>query len=144
MKFIIHFFIKIGLSFRLHSIFFFVVVFAIACKKNARETYVGTYAAINYINTTDTIYVLSNNVYARKVYDKEGRLVLNMKSSLEMNGDEIVFHSFFLNLDRDIIQYPELLSDTVMEMNVSVERSFLKVQFCTGYLEGENCYSKVE
>ncbi|MGN7784737.1 hypothetical protein ACTJIJ_09430 [Niabella sp. 22666] len=114
----------------------------VACKESPKS-YIGTYTAVNYTNTKDTIYILKENVYVRKVYDRSGHLALSMKSSWEIANDGITFHSFFLNLDKDIIQYPELLSDTGMDMNVFVEKKLSKTQFCTGYLDNQNCYLKL-
>ncbi len=141
MEVIINLIRKIVMTPRLYSLLFLCIL--IGCKESPQESYMGTYAAVSYTNTKDTIYILSQDVYVRKVYDRNGQLALNMKSSWEVTSDGINFHSFFLNLDRDIIQYPELLFDTVMDMNVSVKKNILKIRFCTGYLENQNCYVKL-
>ena len=60
-----------------------------------------------------------------------------------MKTDFLTLHSFFLNLDRDLIAHPELLSDTGMLMETNMETDNGSLRFCTGYLENQNCYRKI-
>jgi hypothetical protein len=108
-----------------------------------KEMY-GFYSPENYKNTYDTIYLKPQGIYHRKVFDKNRKLALEMygKWVLEKNTT-IRFESFFLNLDRDIIKFPELLSDTSDNGGGWIDTKKNNIQFCVGYNEGENCYQKV-
>ena len=119
---------------------FLAMTFLFGCSRTERV--IGRYAAIGYNNTHDTIILNTTGVYVRKVYDVNNKLCLDMRGRWEYNNDLLVMSSFFLNLDRDITRFPALLADTSMRMEVSVEHRDGKVRFCTGYIEGKNCYEK--
>jgi len=106
---------------------------------------IGCYSPIGYVNTYDTICLNSNNTYCRKVYDKNKNLVLNMSGKwyLERNST-IQFNSFFLNLDRDIEKYNELIQDTLGGWSAMIENPKNKLTFCIGYYDGDNCYQKID
>lgn len=103
----------------------------------------GTYAAVGYINTYDTIILKPGQLYERFVYDKSNKLSLHMNGRWNYNDGMLTMHSFFLNVDRDIIAYPELLTDTVMSMEARIETKKSKLRFCTGYEDNEYCYQQI-
>ena len=112
------------------------------CSPN-KENIIGKYAAVGYVNTSDTIMVNKAGIYERKIYDKNKKLALQMQGKWEYDNGLLVMTPFFLNLDRDIVLYPEILSDTSMRMEVLVEKTLKGTRFCTGYLENEYCYKKI-
>jgi hypothetical protein len=108
---------------------------------------VGTYVALDYVNCIDTIRVLPSGLYERRVYASDRSLALGMqgKWTLDEVGDgQITFYSFFLNLDRDLLKYPELVSDTALKLSVELESLGGSVGFCTGYYDGKNCYRRIK
>ena len=111
----------------------------------SEDEIVGSYAAVGYVNCVDTIVLSQGGSYERKVYAANGNPLLRMRGRWELvDRARVTFHSFFFNLDRDLLKFPELLTDTTGGMSVIVERRNGSFGFCTGYLEGENCYSRVE
>jgi hypothetical protein len=105
----------------------------------------GRYAPVGYKNTFDTIELKADNLYNRKIYSKENKQVSKMIGKWSFrNSGAIRFESFFLNLDRDIVKYPELLFDTTSGVSASIERQHGTVRFCVGYNEFANCYEKLE
>ncbi len=121
--------------------FFFLMLVSCSLK---RSDIVGMYSAVSYLNTYDTILIKKGGDYERKVYDKSKNLALKMNGKWEYENGALVMHSFFLNLDRDIVAFPELLADTSMSMEVQIERNGGQFKFCTGYLNNQNCYQKVK
>lgn len=105
----------------------------------------GNYASVNYKNTFDTIQLKPHGEYHRRIYDRNNKLALesNGKWSLEKNTI-IHFDSYFLNLDRDVAQFPELLQDTVGGGGGHLEARNNTIQFCVGYHPGEDCYQKIK
>lgn len=115
-----------------------------ACLHVDEKKALGTYVAQNYVNTIDTIYLEPAGVYERRVYASDGELVLSMRSKWSLSGTrEIAFDAFFLNLDRDLLKFPELTADTVGGMHSILGSNGGSLEFCVGYLEGQNCYRKV-
>lgn len=122
-----------------------------SCTDNFTEREViGYYVPLDYNNTYDTIQLMKNGKYHRKVYDKRKKLILNIISNYELRneGSKIYFNSYFLNLDRDLEQFPELTDDTTGEAELIIEKVGNTIQFCTGYLSAslpdQNCYQKVD
>jgi len=104
----------------------------------------GEYAPMRYKNTYDTIELTSGNIYHRKVYNKNNKLVLKMSGKWIMESENRVqFYSFFFNLDRDVIQFPELLTDTVGGLSTYFETRKGIIGFCTGNYVDSNCYRKI-
>ena len=80
---------------------------------------------------------------------------INKKLVLETNGiwsvdeDVIVFKSpFFLNLDRDLEKFPELLHDTISNGVGYIYLYNGTIKFCVGLssasLPSQNCYRKLK
>jgi ribosomal protein S4E len=42
---------------------------------------IGTYSPANYTNTYDVIQLATNNIYYRRLYDKNKKLVMKLKES---------------------------------------------------------------
>jgi hypothetical protein len=127
---------------RVYSILLLASAVAVSCNvpNVPKEEAYGTYAAVDYVKTTDTIWLQPEGRYERHVYAANGPLLLDMKGSWHKVGpQEFQFSSFFLNLDRDLEEFPELLSDTLGGISVILEND----GFCTGYLQGENCYRRL-
>jgi len=130
------------------KIFLILLLIAInSCTDNFTEKEViGYYVPIGYKNTFDTIQLMQGEKYHRKVYDKNKKLVLDMIGNYKLldNGSKIDFHSYFLNLDRDLEKFPELVKDTNFGAELSLERIKNTIQFCTGYEIYSNCYQKLK
>jgi len=131
-----------------------LLVFLLAvysCTGNFKEKEViGYYVPIGYNNTYDTIQLMEEGKYHRKVYDKKKKLILNIMSNykLRSGGSKIYFNSYFLNLDRDLEKFPELANDTLGGAELVIEKIDNTLQFCTGYLSAslpnQNCYHKLK
>lgn len=109
-----------------------------------QEVY-GFYTPVNYKNNFDTIHLMPNNFYHRKVYDKNKKLLLekNGKWSME-NSSRIIIHDFYLNLDDDLIRFPDNVNENGMVINTYFETSNKTIQFCIGYYVDQNCYRKIK
>ncbi len=120
------------------------VLLSIGCTLPKDESeVVGVYVAHNYTNCDDTISLHPGGVYERRVYASNGTAVLRMRGKWELvDGLSVQFHSFFLDLDRDLLQWPELALDTEMVARVPLESVDGALGFCTGPYEGTNCYRK--
>ena len=57
---------------------------------------IGTYSPANYTNTYDTIQLETNNIYNRRVYDRNKKLVLKTKRPIR---------SFLPPIPRDLQHY---------------------------------------
>lgn len=105
----------------------------------------GYYAPIGYTNTYDTIQLKPDSIYHRTVYDKNNKLILKIDGSWKFKDrHRILFEGFYLNLDRDLVKFPELVSDTNMAVNTYFETRKGVIVFCVGYFDNENCYRKVK
>lgn len=127
--------------------YFFVgfFLFFLSCGAVKEKQMIGNYVPVNYKNTYDTITLLTENICQRKVYDKFNKLALLMNGKWYVEGQStITFNSFFLNFDRDIVKFPELLKDTAMELSVEVSKRSGRIYFCTGYFDDESCYNKID
>jgi len=105
----------------------------------------GYYTSVNYRNTFDTLRFLPDGVYQRKIYNQSKKIVLEMHGKwLLINQHSLKIDSYFLNLDRDLVKFPELVNDTSMTITTNFEIRNRVIQFCVGYHDGENCYQKVK
>jgi hypothetical protein len=122
--------------------YIFSFLFFCSCTEIQTEKKIlGTYVPIGYKNTFDTITLMIKGNYQRKVYDKFNRLALSTTGRWKIDArNSITFKSFFLNFDRDVAQYPELLKDTSMELSVNLSKKDDSFYFCTGYYDDESCY----
>jgi hypothetical protein len=105
----------------------------------------GKYVPVNYKVTFDTLVLKQNQIYSRKIYDKDKKIVFSTTGKWKLvNGTKIVFENFFENFDRDLNRFPELLSDTLGGVEVVIETGLNNNSFCFGYFPGENCYNKID
>ena len=75
----------------------------------------GYYSPIGYVNNFDTIQLKPNNLYQRRVYDKNKKLIRVMKGTWFLKkNNSIMFNYFYQNLDDDLVRFPELTLDTNM------------------------------
>jgi hypothetical protein len=111
---------------------------------------IGIYTPSDYKNNFDTLELKPNGTYERKVYDKNKKLLLEMKSnwSLVEQGSKIKIDGFYFNLDDDLLKFPHLAKDTNMVMQCVLEKENDILQFCVGYyapkLSNQNCYKKIK
>lgn len=112
-----------------------------------KDEITGVYVPIDFKNTNDTIWLNSNFIYYRKVYDKNNKLVLSTRSKYSILKDNIVqFYSFFTNMDQDLVRFPELLKDTLGGWQCRLEIINRRLQFCVD-MEAESrkyCYKKLQ
>lgn len=132
-------------------LFILIILFCFSCVDTFDEKeIIGIYTPIDYKHTFDTIQLDEKGVYYRKVYDKDKKLLLNLKSNYELRngGSKIYFNSYFLNLDRDLVKFPELVNDTLGGAELNLERKNHTIKFCTGHfsasLPDQNCYQKIK
>lgn len=112
-----------------------------------QEQVIGKYVPIGYKNTFDTIWIKADSMYLRKVYDRNNRLVLSTTQKyIFLNNNIIDFYFFFENSDRDLIQFPELLKDTLGGEQCRLEKHKSYIRFCVGLASQlhEYCYKKIK
>lgn len=124
----------------------FTLIISLSCEDSFRQKDVfGLYAAVGYKNTFDTIVFRPKGVYERMVYDKNSNCLLKMRGKWVLIDDnEIKLESFYLNLDDDLVSFPTNVNDTNMSLSAILEGDVRKITFCVGYLQGQNCYRKIE
>ncbi|GAA4376145.1 hypothetical protein [Hymenobacter koreensis] len=104
----------------------------------------GSYTPIEYNNNYDTILLSKDNQYQRRVWDKNKKLLLNMKGSWYLHGGtQVQFYSFYFNLDDDLVKFPHLINDTTGGSSslVKSKNGVIKLRF--KYLNGETLYQQV-
>lgn len=136
------------------GIIFFISLFFASCKNYTEKEIVGFYAPVDYKNNFDTIQLQENNIYHRKVYDFNKKLVLEMQGEWKLDGTAIKFYPFYLNLDDDLVKFPENVQDTtggwagdIWHINEPLSQTKRKaIAFCVGHqsaTKDENCYQKI-
>lgn len=131
------------------EIFFLIAIFFVSCRNYTEKNLIGVYTPMDYKNNFDTIDLKAHNKYHRKVYDKNKKLVLEMNGEWAIEGDVVEFKSpYFLNLDKDLVHFPELLQDTLSNGLGYVWKKKGTLSFCVGYyavdLPDQNCYHKIK
>lgn len=130
---------------KLASVFLFLFLLLASCDPhfNEKELY-GNYVPINFKNTYDTIQLESNGLYTRHVYDRNRKIVLNMRGNWSLISNHIIdFNSFYLNFDDALIRFPNSTLDTSVEWQVSLESKNKTIQFCVGNIKDTYCYKKL-
>jgi len=133
---------------KMTGIFFLIGLLLGSCSYTEKEL-IGAYSPTEYKNTFDTIQLKKNNEYHRKVYDINKKLVLEIDGKWSIEEDVIEFKSpYFLNLDRDLVQFPELLQDTKSNGIGYIYSNNGTIEFCVGHLSAslpnQNCYHKLK
>lgn len=117
--------------------------FLFSCQNISDNDIYGKYSPISYQNTYDTLTIHRDGLYTRIIYDKTGKKLLNYNSKYKLNGLSIKFSDFYLNLDKDLIKFPEDVKDTDMTYTTNFENKDKNIILCFGYHNGENCYKKI-
>lgn len=131
------------------NILFSLILFS-SCVEHFEEKEVcGYYTPVDYKNNFDTLQLQPQGVYHRKVYDKNKKLLLEMNGKWNLKDNESVhFEPFYLNLDDDLIKFPDNVKDTTGGWAGRLETQNGKIQFCVGYYSGklpnQNCYQKIK
>lgn len=70
---------------------------------------------------------------------------MNGKWKLLEQANRIQLIGWYVNLDDDLVKFPELVNDTNMIINTTLENEYGIVQFCgVGHHPEENCYQKIK
>ncbi|KMQ67788.1 hypothetical protein ACM39_10565 [Chryseobacterium sp. FH2] len=115
-----------------------------SCQNISDEDIYGKYSPILYRNTYDTLTIHKNGIYNRVIYNKKGEKRLDYRSKYKLKDLSIKFSEYYLNLDKDLISFPEDVKDVDMAYTTYFERKYKNIVLCFGYYEGENCYKKIE
>lgn len=115
----------------------------ISCKRIDQNEVYGKYYPVSYKNTFDTIIIKKEGKYRRVVYDKMKTKLLDYESTYSLGGNSIKFESFFFNLDKDLVSFPNDVKDVDMTFNTYFEEIDGTLSLCFGYHEGENYYKKL-
>ena len=126
-------------------IIFMIVMLSLSCIATPqKKDMIGTYVAQDYVNTIDTLRLMANGIYERKVYTKNKELALHTHNEWDLGNDgELVLHAFFFNLDRDLSKFPELTSDSGYQMNIYPRKESGSWLICIEEGERKNCYKQI-
>ena len=103
-------------------VIFIIIVFIMSCSYSDNEM-IGIYTPSNYKNTYDTIELSSNNVYYRRIYDGNKKLVLKTKGTWIVDKDILEFdRPYFWNLDDDLAAITYALGFAVITYNASNDK----------------------
>lgn len=83
-----------------------------SCQNISSEDMYGKYSPISYKNTYDTLTIHRDGVYNRVIYNREGKKLLDYDSKYKIDNQSITLSKFYLNLDKDLIAFPEDVEDT--------------------------------
>jgi hypothetical protein len=115
----------------------------ISCKGIDENEVYGKYYPVSYKNTFDTIIIKKEGKYRRVVYDKMKTKLLDYESTYSLGGNSIKFESFYFNLDKDLVAFPDDVKDVDVTFNTYFEEIDGNLSLCFGYYEGENCYKRL-
>jgi len=124
----------------------FILLLFSSCVEHFEEKEVyGYYTPVDYKNNFDTIQLEPHGIYHRKVYDKNRKLLLEMNGrwNLTEQQSKIQIDGFYMNLDDDLVKFPELAKDTNMVVISVLNTHNGVIQFCAGHYPDENCYQKI-
>lgn len=130
------------------SVRLFFFCFLVSCTSFNEKEISGVYSLVDYKHTFDTIVLFENNQYFRTVYDAHEKLVFKQQGKWELDNDFIRFDQFYLNLDDDLIQFPNLIADSLDSWGGYIIKSNGLIEFCVGHLsatlKNQNCYQKID
>ena len=130
------------------STILFLLPFASCAQSFSNQEVLGTYVPAGYKNNFDTVQLLNDGQFKRKIYDQNKKLVLENKGTWVIaSNSKIKFKKFYLNLDEDFTLIQESnkkLIDGYGDVEVVLETHNDTIQFCVGYYQGENCYQKIK
>ncbi|WP_223601696.1 hypothetical protein [Chryseobacterium sp. GVT01B] len=113
-----------------------------SCQNISSEDVYGKYSPVSYKNTYDTLTIHRDGVYNRVIYNREGKKLLDYDSKYKIDNQSITLSKFYLNLDKDLIAFPEDVEDTNTTYITSFKKKDKNIFLCFGYY-GENCYQKI-
>ncbi len=125
------------------SLILVLLLLLFSCQNISSEDIYGKYSPISYKNSFDTLTINKDGIYNRRVYDKKKKRLLNYNSKYKLEGNTINFDDFYLNLDKDLVTFPEDINDVDMTYTTFFEKKDKNITLCFGYHSGENCYKKV-
>jgi hypothetical protein len=107
---------------------------------------VGTYVAYEYEHNIDTLELLPNSLYHRKIVNKKNQLIYEAyeRWSFEKNG-VVDLEQFLINYDDDFDRFPELSCDVSGGFQVEINTYGATARFCTGPAKSldEFCYYRI-
>jgi|APGre2960657404_1045060.scaffolds.fasta_scaffold01286_6 hypothetical protein len=122
----------------------FIICITVSCDM-FNETDLYGYYTPNYLNNYDTIQIKPKGIYYRKVYDKNKKLILEMNGRWRFeSGNKIIIEKFYLNLDDDLIKFPDSSKDTNYSISTYFQNDNSGMFFCVGYSKDQNCYRKLK
>lgn len=125
------------------SLLIIIFMLTMCSSYQSEDNLIGKYASLSNTNTYDTISLLRERRYERHIYGKSNNFIKKFEGSWSFNSEgKIVFADFFMNLDRDLVKFPELLNETYGHFEISINKNSQGLYFCTGY-EDDYCYQKV-
>ena|SRR5690554_491555 len=129
-----------------HCLLLLIFLITFSCTESYTEDeVVGVYTPIDYEKNYDTITLLKNGHYNRKVYNLNKEMLLSMEGKWSFyndNKNQIRLYSFYLNLDDDLKNNPSLVKDTSGTNLIVLEYINDNLGFCVGYFANQNCYQK--
>ncbi|WP_133256895.1 hypothetical protein [Hymenobacter edaphi] len=124
--------------------FLFSLLLLSSCVDHFEEAEVYGHYTPKYIGNFDTLELRPQGVYQRRVYDSNKKLLLKMRGEWSFESENrILLDRFYLNLDDDLVKFPELVQDTAGGVNTYFETQNETIKFCIGYESDENCFYKV-
>lgn len=123
-----------------------VIISSLLLIRCSESHFTGTYVIEDLTLSSDTLWILPDGVFSRKVYDQYGVLRLDIEGSWEKSGLDIDMNKFFLNIDRDLSLYPELVNDTNSSVIMPLTRTQGKPSLCPGYngVFNKLCFIKID
>lgn len=132
------------MSISVASLLITIFMLTMCSSYQSEDNLIGKYANLSNTNTYDTILLLKGGRYERHIYDKSNNFIKKFEGSWTFNSErKIVFADFFMNLDRDLVKFPELLNEPYGHFETSIDRNSQGLYFCTGY-EDDYCYQKLQ
>ena len=129
----------------MYCLFILTFLFSSCDQHFEEEELYGYYSPVGYKNNFDTIQLMPQGVYHRKVYDKNNKLLLESDGKWKLeNKSAVHFDSFYLNFDDDLVKFPDNVKDSSAGWRGSLESRDNAIEFCVGHYQGENCYRKVK
>jgi hypothetical protein len=128
------------------------ILICISCtQKFTEDNIIGVYVPEQFVNTKDTLNIMKNGRYSRKIYNRNGKLLLSMKGGWNFSNKDnnsIHFRPYFTNLDRDLDVFPELLADTAGGWVVDLVKDYKQLKFCMEDYQDDKgepiCYLKIK
>ena len=116
--------VNVKMSITVVSLLMIIVVLTMCSSYQSEDSLIGKYANLSNSNTYDTILLRKEGRYERHIHDKSNNFIKFFEGRWSFNGEgKIVFTDFFMNLDRDLVKFPELLNDTYGHFEISINRN---------------------